>query len=420
MTRGTSQLPVSRTLKRWYITCSYYSFAMRPFSQRSEWHVSRERGRSLFRQGDYVGALRSFQETLENGRLSRSSLSNSMSIQDEQYTLSNIIACRLSIGGFEHATMAVDEAKECIALNPRWSKAHVRLASAYLYLGVCEGNNSSHRNRYSNDACNSLQTALQHDPNNQTARQMLVQELRHRDAPERPNGAHSRDPPMNPSYRPPASSTATSVTASSSANAYPVHLEEEDEAASHGVDGSQDAFNSNWVSVVVSRIQCVLQQLQLWYISLTNDQRNFLHLGLVLLLLYIGFGGRFGLESTPRRRKMMGNYGHDNVYEQYRREKEKSMYGGGYNRNHAQKQYYEDNRRTKESSSYHSSPNSYSSFHMSEMSGLVYIGIAMIAVYVGRLYGLSPWQVLMMLRIFQGGGGGVYHYGGGWGRRRRW
>ena len=47
------------------------------------------------------------------------------------------------------AEAAVNDAKQCIALNPQWAKGHVRLASAYIAQGG-----------HSNDACNSLQTAL--------------------------------------------------------------------------------------------------------------------------------------------------------------------------------------------------------------------------------------------------------------------
>ena len=397
------------------------------FPPRSDWKLSREQGRSLFRQGDYVGALHAFQTTLERGR-SSSVLLNRMSIQDEQITLSNVIACRLNIGGIDHARAAIEEAQECITLNPRWSKAHVRLASAYLCLGVCEGdggNDPSRRNRYSNDACNALQTALQHDPNNRTARQMLVQELRRRDAPG--SDPHDRDPPINPNYRPPSSSFSTT---SNSTSAFPVHMEEEDESPSTGEDGlSNSNAEVNWITLLVSRVQNGAHKLQLWYMTLSNDQRIALHTVLFLLFLYIGFGGRFGWESSsPNHRKMMGNYGHDNVYEQYRREKQNApKYSGGYDQNYYQHQNYASSRRMNEHSSYRqdsyrSSQNSYSSFRMSEMSGILYIGIMFAAVYVGRLYGLNPWQVLMMMRLFQGGGGGMYyHYGGGgWGRRRRW
>ena len=58
---------------------------------------------------------------------------------------------------------------QCIALNPNWSKAHIRLASAYIAQGD-----------HSNDACQALQRALSLDPSNKVARQMLVNELRRR------------------------------------------------------------------------------------------------------------------------------------------------------------------------------------------------------------------------------------------------
>jgi tetratricopeptide (TPR) repeat protein len=147
---------------------------MRPIP--SEWQLSRERGRKLFRHGDYVGALLAFQKQVESGRWSRSSsLLIRMSFHDEQLALSNIVACRLKIGGLKHARAAVKVAKTCINLNPRWSKAHVRLASAYLCLDANneERSDTLYRNKCNNAARKALRMALHFDPDNSTAQQML-------------------------------------------------------------------------------------------------------------------------------------------------------------------------------------------------------------------------------------------------------
>lgn len=60
------------------------------------------------------------------------------------------------------AESAIDEAKKCIAINNRWPKGYVRLASAYIALG----------GHYDN-AFNALQRALAIDPSNQAACKML-------------------------------------------------------------------------------------------------------------------------------------------------------------------------------------------------------------------------------------------------------
>jgi len=70
------------------------------------------------------------------------------------------------------AEAAVATAKKCIVLNDQWAKEHVRLASAYIALGL---------NGNSNDACNALKRALQLEARNPTARDMLIRVLRSRD-----------------------------------------------------------------------------------------------------------------------------------------------------------------------------------------------------------------------------------------------
>ena len=118
----------------------------------SSWQAARDCGKERFQAKDYVGALAAFRAALEF----------QPGAVDQQLLLSNAVACHLQL---EDARTAVIDAQRCIALNPSWSKGHVRLASAYSMLGQ------------SNDACNSLQTALRCDPGNRVARQMLVQEL---------------------------------------------------------------------------------------------------------------------------------------------------------------------------------------------------------------------------------------------------
>eukprot|EP00977_Amphora_coffeiformis_P027063 scaffold32744_cov160-Amphora_coffeaeformis.AAC.1 len=124
------------------------------------WLGLKEAGGRAFQQGNYEEALNLYRMAL------RPEYECALTA-DRQVILSNIVACRLKIGGEAQAAAAVNDAKQCVELNPNWSKGHVRLASAYSALGK------------SNDACNSLQTALRLDPTgNPTARRMLIRELR--------------------------------------------------------------------------------------------------------------------------------------------------------------------------------------------------------------------------------------------------
>lgn len=169
---------------------------------RRTWQQLKEEGRSYYNANQFEAALTSFR---------RASAMNASSAPPPQYErqiiLSNIVACRLKIGGRAQTEAALEDARQvrrrthfycrsqwlpptcdfwllmciihilfvcillwlasqCIAVNDRWAKGHVRLASVYSAIGR------------SNDACNSLQRSLQLDPSNQHARRMLTQELR--------------------------------------------------------------------------------------------------------------------------------------------------------------------------------------------------------------------------------------------------
>ena len=53
-----------------------------------------------------------------------------------------------------------------------------------------------------------------------------------------------------------------------------------------------------------------------WYHELSNDRRALLHILLVILVLYVLFGGRFGLFQGGSRRQR-GNYGDGNAYDRF-------------------------------------------------------------------------------------------------------
>ena len=186
---------------------------------------------------------------------------------ERQVLLSNICACRLSLGQTEQA---VEDAKACVAMNPSWPKAHVRLASAYVALGG-----------HSNDACQALQRALALDPTHAVARDMLRSELRQRDQPAR---APQHDAASGAEY--------------------------EDATDMGGIDESltwSERLHMAWTRVVS------------WYHAQPEDIRALLKVLLVIVLLYVGMGGRFGLEHIGgSKTTMRGNYERGNAYDRYR------------------------------------------------------------------------------------------------------
>jgi len=156
----------------------------------TDWIGWKERGTQAFNRADYDVALQAYAQATHQGNNN-----TGPSTLDRQILLSNMVACRLKLGGKAQAEAAVVTAKKCIALNDKWAKAHVRLGSAYIMLG---GEEST----YSNDACNALQLALQlSGGNNPTARDMLVRELRSRDRRHNSSSNSSSSTPFHLPHR---------------------------------------------------------------------------------------------------------------------------------------------------------------------------------------------------------------------------
>ena len=109
------------------------------------WRGWKERGAQAYSRGEYAVALQAYSQALHQG--------DAVPIRDRQLLLSNMVACRLQLGGPAQGEAAVANAKQCIALNDLWAKGHLRLASAYIALGEQASNNDNTTN-YSNDACN--------------------------------------------------------------------------------------------------------------------------------------------------------------------------------------------------------------------------------------------------------------------------
>ena len=217
---------------------------------------------------------------------------------------------------------------QCIALNDKWSKAHVRLASAYIALG-----------NHSNDACLSLQRAISLDRSNKVARTMLVREMRERNNRERcgrggsSNGSSSSSSSSSSSPRHHNSNETPnhhpSCTAAPSA---PLQQQQQhddyDELDIDDFDEDDNTPSSRQLPLQTIFSQR-LRQLISWYHSQSGDFQTLLLVSILFLVLYVALGGRFGLDSvllgeSNRRwnvggvgRTTRGNYGHGNAYERY-------------------------------------------------------------------------------------------------------
>ncbi|CAB9524182.1 tetratricopeptide repeat domain [Seminavis robusta] len=381
----------------------------------TSWLGFKELARQQYERGNYEAALTSYTAAIHPDLHCPAS--------EQQILLSNLVACRLKIGGPAQARAAVDNAKQCIALNPSWAKGHVRLASSYIALGG-----------HSNDACNELQRALSLDPGNSMAREMLLRELR-------------RD------HAAAASTASTSGTGTTSENAHnnsqqftdqtpppnqsQNHQQQSNNHQNHHVDDSLtiwERFEFHWGRATA------------WYHSQSSDLKTVLKIILLLLVLYVAFGGRFGLANNTRS---MGNYGSNSAYDQYRRygttesvrqQQQQSRSSYPYNtnnrrttqqRNHDNDYYYDDysSSRQRGNSSW-STGGGFNPFDGSLQSMMLLGGIA----FAGHRMGINPFHTMMMMnalgggrrrfRPMGGGGFGGMGYGGfggarrGFGRRR--
>ncbi|KAL3944437.1 MAG: hypothetical protein SGBAC_001465 [Bacillariaceae sp.] len=291
----------------------------------SQESVLQDQAKEAYEQGDFEEALKFYRMALPSARG-----------KERQLLLSNIVACRLNVGGSAQAEAAVENAKQCIALNDRWAKGHVRLAAAYIALGG-----------HSNDVCNSLQRSIQLDPRNPTARQMLIRELRrdHRGtSSDQQHMDNHRFDECSISPEPaPAETGVASNTSSESAAPYRARIFDMDDPSQSSTDSSFSWFD-------YLQMQCT-KGIR-WYHSQSEDRRTLVHVLLVLLVLYIALGGRFGLEgysSSNTNAYRKGNYGTGNAYDQY------------YGRHSPKIESFDNN--------YNSNPEpQYSSYHRSQSS----------------------------------------------------
>jgi len=397
----------------------------------SSWVGHKERGKRRYEEGKYELALESFRAALSSPEYNNNNGGGCPPPRlERQLLLSNVVACRLKIGGPAQARAAVEDAKRCVELNPSWSKGHVRLASAYLALG---------EPGHSNEACNCLQTALRYDPGNSAARSMLVRELRrdHRHASAAAAAASTSTsspppPPVNPGYVPTDdAAAASSRTTSSSSTSRPDDIDTDhpyfrmddgngDNNNGGGGSSSNRRYNRNnnnygdggddiddaltWRD----RVGYAWGRGRMWYDAQTDATKTWIKVGLALLAMYVAFGGRFGMEylfggggGTSYR----GHYGADNPYDRYRNDRQRQT-------SSSSSYFYGDNYGPSSSSSYYSSGHrgrSSSSFGLHSLFDGSATSMAILAaiLYGCHRAGINPWQALFFANLAAGRRGGM-------------
>jgi len=303
------------------------------------------------------------------------------------------------------AEAAVEAAKKYVELNGHRAEAHVRLASAYIALG-----------NHSNDACNCLQRALQLDPRNPLARDMLVRELRrdHRQNGNRHHDSNSR----------PLDSATTTTTGSAPRPSAPPQDREYSSSSAGRNDTSnshpqpqqerpppyQDNDNINDEVSWQDRIQFYVYRAKLWYASQSEDVKTVLKVFLGLIVLYVAFGGRFGLEyvfgSQDRHARNYNSNAYEEFYQSRQRQQQQQQsynYHDSRSRHHGHQSndYYDpysgQYRRSSSSNGYSwgGSSGNYSSMLM----------LAAVA-YIAHRNGMNPLQALFFVNMAMGRGRG--------------
>jgi hypothetical protein len=261
------------------------------------------------------------------------------------------------------------------------------LASAYIALGG-----------HSNDACNELQRAIQLDPGNPAARQMLIRELRR----DHTHDSRSNHPQTSVD---PSELDDIDATPAPTQNAY--------------FDVDDQNVRSDNPSTWQENLQLYYTHAKNWYFAQSNDKRTVIKVFVVIVCLYVAFGGRFGLAGGQVQRR--GNYHAGNVYDQYHDRRTASTTTTSHSDSHQDyslpnKDYssYREPPTTRRSSTSFQFPNM---FDGSIQSMLVLSGIG----YLCHRNGINPMQALFFLNMIGGRGGGRRYrpgFGGGFARRR--
>ena len=386
-------------------------------------NLQKEKGDTFYRLGNYRKALEHYNAALclldINFTTSTPIRNTSNSTKlDRQRILSNIVLCRLNIHEMEDGQQnqdqqieednlaeALKEAEECVELNKNWAKGHYRLGCV---LAKMEGK--------SNDACNALQVCLRLDPGYREARNLMVKLLRQRDGTSGQGNQFERE-----RNRTPANDNPTD----SSANNPPHNATSFDHQSQYREDIDETLTMQERAMFHINRM-CnysfeKVNDLHRWfYHDLDDTKRGLLIMGLTIVFLYVGFGGRFGLSSSGSRRQYRGNYGADNAYNNYNSQRNRhlnsdSPWQSRYDHENDYSSYRNGNQQGRQQQ--------YSSFHLFDGS-VVSMGILLSVMYAAHtFFGINPFQLLWALRLMTGHGGGFYFGGGPFGggmRQRRY
>jgi tetratricopeptide (TPR) repeat protein len=457
----------------YFIPVPFPDAFQQPHCTMLSWRALKDQGRVEYDRGNYEQALSLYQQALSSA--ATAGLSSTTSILDRQVILSNIVACRLKLGQNDRA---VQDAQECIRLNPSWSKAHVRLASAYIALGR------------SNDACNALQTAIRHDSCNATARQMLLQQLRrdNRPPPHQQQSSQQQQSRQHPnmdqshgvedSNRDTSAGNATAAGTGDNNNNNNDSTRSDDvpsppspqhrPAAAAAATNLDNDDNVDDTMSLIDRWRANGNRLKHWYTSQSESRQSGIKLLLGLLVLYISFGGRFGLvgdnsrwshhrgdhynsraDQAARRNTAAASAGRyhnaddDTYYQQQPQQQQRPQ------RQHHEYRSSQQRRATDDASSYYSSNRGYDGYSSSSSSNgdhhnsyrrseydrrsgssrgynnrymngdsgappwrLILLVLA--GAYVCRINGINPLPIALVLLRGFGGIGGIM-YGGGFG-----
>ena len=269
------------------------------------WRGWKERGKLAYLKGDYASALQNYSQALQRQNNIYSNVLNgaegSSSILfpsrlDRQILLSNMVACRLKLGGAPQAEAAVANAQKCISIDSTWAKGHMRLAEAHLGLGKST-TNSEKRIESSSRACEALQKVIDLDPTNQTARNMLTKELRFNNLhgesesqravpepsapPEHMDENRSSNSSSNNSYNDIHSSTSEHPTRSNEEHNRNQHRQEEDNTDGIDIeDESNYVFTPSWQDHLAMRVQ----KARTWYGGLSENEKSLVKVALTFVV----------------------------------------------------------------------------------------------------------------------------------------
>jgi len=258
----------------------------------SSWRGWKERGKQAYLNGDYASALQNYSQALQR---QNNILSNILTNQgdngnnllppsklDRQVLLSNMVACRLKLGGAPQAEAAVTNAQKCISIDNQWAKGHMRLAEAYIALGrsiSSDGALSEKRMECSNKACDALQRVIDLDPTNQNARNMLTKELRYWAV----HGENSSSNGATPESSAPPEYMDTSRSDAPASEQQQQQQQQQQGNNTEGIDIEDDnnyVFTPSWQD----RLAFKIQKVRTWYTGLCEDDKALVKLAVLFVV----------------------------------------------------------------------------------------------------------------------------------------